>query len=320
MKMKIALTGATGFVGRAVTSLLVTQGHAVSALVRSPAAAERLGSVRLVKGDLDSVDALTELVAGADAVVHVAGAVAAPSRSAFFAANERGTRNLLTACTAVSIKRFVHISTLSAKRPGLTAYGASKAAGEAAVSQATEIEQRLIIRPPAVYGPGDLATLPLVKALTNSPVVLAGHSKSRFSLIYVDDLARIIADAAQGAQTGTREVDDGKAGGYSWHDLVTIASQIEGRRLTPHFLPKAASLMIATAAEGISRISGRPGMVTRDKIRELYMPDWLASPPGWPLVESVQFKAGLQKTLGWYREAGWLPPRRRANVPQPQDQ
>ena len=281
--MKIALTGATGFVGRVVAARLLAEGHKVSALVRSPETAQRLGNAELVHGDLHNADALGRLVDGADTVIHVAGAIAAPNRIAFFAANEAGVRNIVSATATAGVKRLVHVSTLSAKRPELTAYGASKAAGERILDEVgSGIAERLIIRPPAVYGPGDKATLPLVKALTNSPVVLAGHATSRFSLIYVDDLARIISEAAKGDQVGVLEVDDGMTQGYSWAELVEIAARVEGRALKPYFLPRALSMAIGAAAEGLAGLRGMTSLITRDKIRELYMPGvdfepaWLA--------------------------------------------
>ena len=60
----------------------------------------------------------------------------------------------------------------------------------------------VILRPPAVYGPGDRGTLPLLRSLTQSLAVIPGTSTSRFSLIYVDDLARIIVEAATAARAG----------------------------------------------------------------------------------------------------------------------
>lgn len=312
--MKVALTGATGFVGRVVLAQLLSHGHQVKALVRSPAAAQILGDANIISGDLANEEALAELVRDSDVAVHVAGAIAAPDRKTFFAINEQGTQRVVAEASKAGVKRLIFISTLSATRPELTAYGGSKAAAEQAVKGASDIAERLIIRPPAVYGPGDKATLPLVKSLTNSPVVIAGQAVSRFSLIYVDDLARIICQAVTSEVTGTIEVDDGKRDGYSWHELVDAASRVEGRALKPYFLPRGLTMLAGAASEKVARLRGATTMVTTDKIRELYMPTWVAKPPGWHLDGATQFEQGLEKTLGWYREAGWLAPRRRANV------
>lgn len=308
--MLIALTGATGFVGRAVVATLTAAGHKVRALVRSGTA--HPAGVEIVSGDLLDEAALARLCDGADAVVHVAGRISALSRADYFETNERGTVLIVQAAAAAGVKRFIHLSSLSARRPELTAYGASKAAGEAAVAAHGGGMACLIIRPPAVYGPGDKATLPLLRAFTSNPVVLAGAKASRFSLIHVGDLACIIAEAVAATRTGLVEVDDGKPGGYGWQDLVDIAATAQSRALRPYFLPRPLCMGVAAVIETAARIAGRPSMISRDKIRELYADNWVSAPPGWPLATPTGFAAGFASTLDWYRKAGWLPQRRRA--------
>lgn len=310
--MRIALTGATGFVGRAVATRLAGAGHELRALVRPGSKSPE--QVEAVSGALDDERALQQLVDGMDAVVHVAGRISALTRAEFFETNEAGTRRLAQAAAAAKVGRFVHISSLSARRPELSAYGASKAAGEAALAAHGGSMRSLVIRPPAVYGPGDTATLPLVKALTGNPVVLAGSSASRFSLIHVGDLARIVMEAVTSDRVGIVEVDDGRAGGYGWHDLVEAAGEMQGRRLKAYFLPKSLCMAIAGAVEMTAMLRGKPGMMSRDKIRELYAEDWVARAPGWPLASPTGFQPGFAATLDWYRNAGWLPPPRKAMV------
>ena len=92
MPLKIALTGATGFVGRAVVSALMAKSHQVSALVRDPARANLPPEVRQVQGDLQNSAALDDLTQGADVVIHVAGVIGALRRADYFLANEQGTR------------------------------------------------------------------------------------------------------------------------------------------------------------------------------------------------------------------------------------
>lgn len=303
--MLIALTGATGFVGRAVTASLREAGYKVRALVRAGSQAQQ--TVETVAGSLEDEEALKRLTAGADAAIHLAGIISALRREQYFEANEEGTRRLVQAAEKAGVKRLVHVSSLSARRPELSAYGASKAAGEAVAAQHSGSMNLLVIRPPAVYGPGDKATLPLIKAFTGNPVVLAGNRASRFSLIHVADLARILSEAVASERQGVLEVDDGKPGGYSWGELVAEAAQVQGRGLKPYFLPKGMCMGFAALVEIAARLRGKPGMVSRDKIRELYAEDWVAQPPGWPLASPIRFRQGFAMTLQWYREAGWLP-------------
>ena len=129
MPLKIALTGATGFVGRAVVSSLMAKSCQVSALVRDPARAEMNSNVRQVQGDLQNSAALDDLARNADAVIHIAGVIGALRRNDFFAANEQGSLAVAEAAARNGVKRFIYISSLAAREPGLSMYGASKRAG-----------------------------------------------------------------------------------------------------------------------------------------------------------------------------------------------
>lgn len=307
MPLKIALTGATGFVGRAVVSGFKAKSCQVSALVRDPARAEMNSNVRQVQGDLQNHAALDDLTKNADVVIHIAGVIGALNRNDFFLANEQGSLAVAEAAARNGVKRFVHISSLAAREPQLSNYGASKRAGEAAVKKFKTQMSVLVLRPPAVYGPGDRGTLPLLRSLTQSFAVIPSTSTSRFSLIYVDDLARIIAEAAEATRAGTVELDDGHRQGYGWKDLAQIASATEQKSITPIFLPKSVAMAVGVGVEAFAKLRGTLPFVSPDKIQQLYFGDWVARGEGWPLKEPVGFAQGFKSTVDWYRKAQWLP-------------
>jgi len=309
MPLKIALTGATGFVGRAVVSALMAKSFKVSALVRDPTRAEMNSNVRLVQGDLQNNAALDDLTRNADVVVHIAGVIGALRRNDFFVANEQGSLAVAETAARNGVKRFVYISSLAAREPGLSMYGASKRAGEAAVEKFKTQMSVLVLRPPAVYGPGDRGTLPLLRSLTQSFAVIPGTGTSRFSLIYIDDLARIVVEAAEATTTGTVELDDGQRQGYGWKDLVKIAAVTEQKNIKPIFLPKSVAMAVGVGVETIAKLRGRLPFVSPDKIQQLYFGDWVARGEGWPLKEPVGFAQGFKSTVEWYRKAQWLPER-----------
>ncbi len=309
MPLKIALTGATGFVGRAVVLALVAGNHRVSALVRNVSKADLPAQVRVVQGDLQNMAALDDLTRDADVLVHVAGVISALTRQDYFAANEQGMLDLARSAMRNGVKRLVHISSLSAREPQLSAYGASKQAGEKALAGFADKLSIMILRPPAVYGPGDRATLPLMRSLTQAIALIPGRGSARFSLIYVGDLARIIVEAASSIRTGMLELDDGHRQGYDWAELLAIAGASEQKSITPLFMPKPALQAVAYVAEGFARMRGKPSMISCDKINELYHENWVAAGEGWPLKNPVGFAQGFSETLGWYRHAGWLPQR-----------
>ena len=167
----------------------------------------------------------------------------------------------------------------------------------------------VILRPPAVYGPGDRGTLPLLRSLTQSFAIIPGTSTSRFSLIYVDDLARIIVEAAAAIRTGVVELDDGWRQGYGWKDLAQIAAATEQKSITPIFLPKSVAMAVGVVVEAFAKLRGKLPFVSPDKIQQLYFGDWVARGEGWPLKEPVGFAQGFKSTVDWYRKAQWLPER-----------
>ena len=307
MDTTIAITGATGFAGDHAVSELVARGYRLRALVRDPARARLPASVAVIAGDLFDGTALDRLLAGADGVLHLAGAISALRPHDFFRVNAHGTVALAEAARRHGVGRFVHVSSLSAREPQLSAYGASKRAGEEAVAGLMEPLNAVILRPPAVYGPGDRATLPLLRELTKPVAVIPGRRDSRFSLIHAADLARLCADALETDMSGLHEISDGTPGGYGWDDLMAIAGRERGATVRAIFLPRPIPQAVALAAEAVARISGKPGMVSRGKIAELYHPDWVARDGGPRLAAPITFAKGLPETLAWYRQAGWLP-------------
>ncbi|MBM3595646.1 MAG: NAD-dependent epimerase/dehydratase family protein, partial [Alphaproteobacteria bacterium] len=126
--MRLAITGATGFVGQALLGLALDEGCEVAALARRRQ--ERREGVEWVAGDLAAPDALRAMMRDADAVIHVAGVVNAPDRAGFEAGNATGTLNVIESAKAAGVSRLVHVSSLSAREPHLSDYGASKARAE----------------------------------------------------------------------------------------------------------------------------------------------------------------------------------------------
>ncbi len=305
-RMRIALTGATGFVGQPVSRLLIERGHEVSVLARDPDRVENARAFRVVTGDLFNKMALGELVSGADAVLHLAGAITARGREGFFAINRDGAANLVRAALDAGIKRFVHVSSLAAREPHLSAYGASKHAAEQAVASLAAEMKVLIVRPPAVYGPGDEATLPLLRELMRSVAIIPGHSGQRFSLIHVDDLAAVLCDALESERTGLVEVDD-LSGGHGWNDLLAVTRHIFGTPKNSIFVPLGFASLAGMVFDAWAAVSGHAQMISQGKMHELYHPDWVATGENWPRPNPIVLSQGLPDTIRWYQERGKLP-------------
>ncbi len=302
--MRIALTGGTGFVGGALIDQALAAGHEVRALARKVQAPR--DSVTWVAGDLANEDALAELVMGAQAVIHVAGLVNAPSPAAFDAANVEGTRTVLNAALAAGVERFVFVSSLSAREPQLSAYGASKARAEPLV-RAAAIDWT-IVRPPAVYGPRDREMFELFRAARWGLVPVPGHGRA--SVIHVDDLARLLlalAPRSAVSRGATFEPDDGKPGGWDHHALaLAIGASVDRRPLVWHV--SSALMSLAAKADMWLRKSG--AKLTLDRVGYMTHPDWVVSEAAVPPAElwrpQIETGDGMKATARWYREQGWL--------------
>ncbi len=311
MQKLVAVTGVTGFVGGHLLSALLAADYRVRVLVRDVAKVDFVSDqVEIVAGDLNNAAALEKLISGADAVVHCAGAIMAVDRGGFFDVNRTGAENVAKVTKASGVGRFILVSSLAAREPQLSDYAASKRAGEDIVAGIIAKDRLVIVRPPAVYGPGDRATLPLIKALTGRRAVLPGLADQKISWIFVEDLVALLVcvTGSNKVPTDIIEVDDGREGGYRFGDLVDLAGQAQGRHISLTLLPRPVVVLAAVLTSWFSRLSGKAFILSPAKVRELYHPEWVAKGveiEGWQ--PQVQFKKGFCLTLDWYQQNGWLP-------------
>ncbi len=299
----VALTGASGFVGAAIARRLAADHWPLRLLVRpgSEARLPPLAHAELVTGSLADRDSLTRLLAGATALVHCAGAVRGADRDDFERVNVAGTQALLDA--APPTLRMLHISSLAARHPQLSDYAASKRAGELRVATVLPPQRRVIVRPPAVYGPGDRELRPLLDAMLRGLALIPGPRDARFSLIHVDDLAGAVAcllggDAGWGQ---THEPDDGHPGGHAWPDLQAAIAHLRGRPVRSIRIPGAVLSALGIGNALVCRLAGRAPMLTAGKARELRWPEWVAAgnasfaTTGWR--PAMTLETGLRHTL-----------------------
>ncbi|MET0251077.1 MAG: NAD-dependent epimerase/dehydratase family protein [Novosphingobium sp.] len=300
----VAVTGATGFAGQALLDRAGGAGIAVRALARR-AQEERQG-VEWVAGDLADRPALARLMAGAEAVIHLAGAVSAPDAPAFEEANVAGTWNVISAALAAGVPRFVHVSSLSVREPQLSAYGASKRRGEQLVMAAPC--DWTVVRPPAIYGPRDREMLELFRFARRGFMPLP--PPGRLSVIHVDDLAGLLLALLPGGEDVSGRVfepDDGHPGGWTHASFARAIGWAVGKRVTPVALP-AFALRLAAKGDTLVRKGG--AKLTADRVGYMCHPNWVvgsgaAVPPSrW--TSAIPTREGLKATAQWYREAGWL--------------
>lgn len=301
--LKLAITGATGFVGGRLLELALAAEHDVRALTRR--LQQPRDGVTWIDGALDIPESLARLVEGVDAVIHVAGVINARDAAGFEAGNVTGTSTVIAAAEKAQVQRFVHVSSLAAREPRLSIYGATKAGSEALVSASSL--SSAIVRPPAVYGPGDKETLDLFRMAKRGFVLLP--PEGRLSLIHVDDLGRLLLALADPAAPRNLlvEPDDGRHGGWTHAQFGKALGNALGRGVVSLSTPRSILSLCALLDRAVR---GDKAKLTADRVAFFCHPDWMVD-PGRGAPESlwkpqIDTQAGLAETALWYREAGWL--------------
>lgn len=312
-----AVTGASGFVGSHCVAALAARGFRVRILTRRDPTHALWApyDIEAVSGRLEDEDALTRLVAGADVVVHVAGLVKARRRREFHRANCEGTRRLANAMRRHSpAARLLLISSLAAREPHLSPYAASKRGGEEAAAEAFAADpgRLTIIRPAAIYGPGDLETLLIFKAAFWPFVPLAGRAGGRVALIHVADVAEAVAALALGTADSpvVYELADQTPAGYGLVEIAMRAARAVGRQPRYFRVPDGILKRAGAVADLLGFVLDRPRAFSRGKVRELLHPDWSVRPDALPPAAvwrpAIPLDQGFADTVLWYRRRRWL--------------
>jgi nucleoside-diphosphate-sugar epimerase len=325
--LKILLTGASGFVGSHVLDRLCAAGIPTVVLLRPTsdrqAIEAHLPKVELRIGSISEPGTLMAAVAGITHVIHCAGCVKALSKSDFFEVNETGTRNLVEAFNSRGAAgvRFVHVSSLAAagpSRPGsavcesdtprpVSDYGRSKLAGELRVRDCCRREY-VILRPPAVYGPGDLEFLRLFRSVKAH--LAPRPAPQPLSLVYVRDLAGAIVRSLEAPAVGGKTYFVACEERVTARTMARAIAENMGVWTVPLPVPLAFLWTLCLLQEGVSRFTGRPNVLSLGKYAELRAPGWVCDPGLLKreagIVCPTPLHQGIRETLTWYRHAKWL--------------
>jgi len=319
------VTGASGFIGSHLAGSLRRNGWSVRCLVRKTSSRERLPreGMETAIGELADRASLRSALNGITTIFHLAGRVRAAGRREFFAANLEGTRNLLQAARETGgVRRFIYVSSLSAAGPSpdgrplreeeegrpVSFYGESKLAAEREARLFRDDFTVTILRPAAVYGPGDRETLQLIRLAARGWKFQPGGREATFSSIHVRDVVAgiILAAGRAGKNPATYFLADGNT--YSWEETSRLLREILGKKACFVRVPWTAGSAAIRIAAGIFPRS--PAAFYLDKIREMSHKYWVCdiSRARRELGFSPRYDLplGLKETIEWYRTAGWL--------------
>jgi len=316
----ILVTGGTGFIGSHLLDRLSALGEPARCLLRRKARPRRLpAGIEAAYGDLTSGEGLEEAVRGADTVIHLAGVTKALAARDYYAGNVRATETLLRALAGRTI-RLVHVSTLAAIGPSadgkpvdedaqprpLTHYGKSKLEAERVVRALAP--DAVIVRPPVVYGPRDTDVFQMLRSISKGWMMEIGGGERWFSAIYAGDLVEGLLAATRG--TPGRAYFLAHPQPVSWSELGAAAARIMACQPRVVRVPPRVAYAVGLGAEAWSRITRKPGIISREKVAEARCRWWTcdtrraAAELGFEARTPLD--AGLAQTLAWYKEAAWL--------------
>ena len=306
MSRTIALTGATGFIGRNLAFRLLSSGWQIRGLVRPSYQGSSKVEIPIqwIQGDLGDPDSLRHLVNGVDAILHCAGAVRGASQAHFNRVNVDGVARLVQAAREQhQLPRFLLISSLAAREPHLSPYAASKRQGEEVLAAGAGDMAWTAFRPPAVYGPGDKELLPLFRWIGRGIAPILGRRDARFSLLYVEDLAEAVVKwlDLRGGERQCFELHDGHPGGYTWSEVVETVARLYGKSPFRLRVPKWVLQLMARFNLTAAQLIGYAPMLTPGKVRELGHHNWVCDndafsrATGWSPKFSLE--EGLRHTL-----------------------
>ena len=310
----IAITGGTGFVGKALSKALLEKGFAVRVITRRQPAAPLPGAT-YAEADFADIESLKRALAGADAAVHLAAALFCRSKEAFMLANAAGTANFAAAAGATpGLRKIIYLSSLAAGGPStaeaprteadadapVSFYGMSKLEGEKAVSNFKG--SFVILRPPIIYGKKDSGFSKIAEWVRKGVMVNAGSAGGRFSFVYLDDLVEAILSALYSNMFdgGTFYICENRA--YAWRDFIAMLAGGMGVKM-PFMLslPPWAVYAIGWLYEAVTALTGAEPMMNRDKAREASAPNWTASPALWEKTSGASawtpLEEGIKKTF-----------------------
>jgi nucleoside-diphosphate-sugar epimerase len=302
--VKIAVTGASGFIGGHLVATVRAAGAAVAPVRRPFEAATLAAALR-----------------GADAVVHLAGLVSAAREEDYFAANVEGTRAVADAARLAGV-RLVHISSLAACGPApawaprseddppnpITAYGRSKLESERVLAAMPGLAW-IVLRPGVVYGPGDRAMLPLYQMAARGFLPLVGRADAVYSMVHVADCVRAIAAAVESHIVG-EAVFVAHPQPVSVHDLVDAIRAAVNARARLIRAPMAVTRLAALGGDLVGALRGRRMVINSRRYTELAAEgfacrvDRLRDRLG--VVARAELADGIAQTAAWYRANGWL--------------
>ena len=330
-KMKILITGASGFIGSFIVEEALKRGFETWAAVRKSSSREYLQDERIhfIELNLSSKEQLVEQLRPHqfDYVVHAAGVTKCLNKQDFHRINTEGTKNLSEAILEMGmpLKRFVFISSLSifgaikeqlpyeeiretdTPQPN-TEYGRSKLEAEKFLSNTTL--PYIILRPTGVYGPREKDYFIMAKSIKQHTDFAVGYKRQDITFVYVKDVVQAVFLALDRGKNGRKYfLSDGQV-----YQSTTFSDLIHEELGRPWWIRVTAPVwvlrIVTFFGEHIGRMTGKVTALNNDKYNILRQRNWRCDIQ--PAIDELGYhptynlEHGVKETIQWYKDNGWL--------------
>jgi dihydroflavonol-4-reductase len=324
----VLITGATGFIGSHLAEALCQKNIRVRCITRPTSNLQWIQhlNVEVIHADLNNPETLVKPVRDSDVIFHLAGVTKALDQYAFQESNVIATQNLLKAALSSSpeLERFVFVSSQAAAGPSrngipvaesdaphpLTRYGKSKLEAERIVLSYSDRLPVTIVRPPSVFGPRDRDMLQIFKTVQFGFKPVLGRKPHYASFIFVEDIVHGLIQVAESGQSIGKTYFLATEQKISWDGFNNAVADVMGKRAVKFPIPLWLFTLIAVIRDVSSRITNKPDIINRDKVKEFRERFWICdssqAEKDFQFHRSIDFETALEKTYKWYREHGWL--------------
>ncbi len=265
--MRIAVTGATGFIGRHTVQQLLEDKHEVIAVAHNrPATGIFPNSVAVKQASVEDTDSLTQAFENVEGIIHLVGIIAETRTKTFEKTVSQGTRNVAAAGQVAGVQRIVYNSAIGAAADAASKYHRTKFEAESAViSSGLEY---VILRPSLVYGPGDGFVSLLEKMIRLSPLTpIPGTGRFKLQPIFVGDLVRVISCAATKRDVSNETVVVAGPDQLEYLEILDLVKKALEKKRLNFYVPMSVMKLLAIFAEALLK----PAPITRDQLLMMSM-------------------------------------------------